>query len=213
MMKTFRFAIGLLILLTACGVVKVGKSAHQLRATNLGFEEGSSGVGNPSSWSFGSADQTQWELAIDTQEKRTGKQAVRIRSTVTDPSGSAGPKQCVQTPAEAKALQFSGFLKTKEVAGSREDSDESGAGLIIRIEDQADTGEPGRHRSFDNMNWRWQPGEDRHADNRRIYGDSDWTLKSVKLVVPSAAGNTCFGVLLLSAGVVWGDDLKLEYTS
>jgi hypothetical protein len=199
-----------LLLLAGCGLVKVGKSSQQLRATNLGFEEGSSGVGNPPYWSFGNADQTQWELATDTQEKRTGKQAVRIRSTVADPSGSAGPKQCVQTPAEAKALQFSGFLKTKGVAGSREDLDESGAGLIIRIADQPDTGE---QRSFDNMKWRWQPGEDRHVDNRRVYGDSDWTLKSVKLLVPSAAGNTCFGALLLSAGVVWADDLKLEYSS
>jgi hypothetical protein len=203
------FVLGLLPLLACSGVVRVGKSSQQLRATNLGFEMGSPGIGIPSAWTIGNANRSHFEWATDPDEKRSGSQALRIRSVVSS-SGFGGVTQCVETPGEANALQYSGFLKTKDVGGSPEDTDESGAGLWIRVADKRDIAE---EVSFDNMYVRWGPGEDRRVDNRRVYGTSDWTQKTVKLVVPSTGGRTCFGVLMSSDGTLWADDLKLEYNS
>lgn len=209
MMKISRVTALGLLLLAACGVVRVGKSSHQLRATNLGFELGSPGIGVPSAWAIGNANTTQFEWATATDEKRSGAQALRIRSVVSPASGFGGVTQCVEPPNETRSLHYSGFLKTKDVSGSLQHSEDSGAGLWIRIGDQSGT----KDLVFDNMYSRWGHGEDPRVDNRRVYGTSDWAKKSVELSVPSNRGKTCFGVLLSSTGTLWADDLKLAYGS
>jgi hypothetical protein len=209
MIRLSRISAVVLLLPAACGLVTVGKSSQQLRATNLGFEDGAPGIGIPSAWSPGNANMTQYEWATDSDEKRSGSQALRIRSIASDASGFGGVTQCVEPPNETSTLQYSGFLKTKDVSGSTQESGDSGAGLWIRIGDQSGT----RDLVFDNMYSRWGPGEDQRVDNRRVYGTSDWVGKTVKLTVPSKRGKTCFGVLLSSSGILWADDLKLEYTS
>lgn len=198
----------IVLLLSACGVVRVSQSSSQFNASNMGFEDGPGGVGMPSAWGYGNSSRTSYEWASDSEVKQSGEQALRIRSITGTPGGFGGVTQCVNTPDRVSSLRYSGFLKTDQVSGAPEDGSASGAGLWIRVANEPDTDEV----SFDNMYQRHEPGVAQFIDDRRLHGTSDWTRQTTQLAIPAERGRTCFGVLMSSSGTMWADDLKLEYS-
>jgi len=199
------FALGLL-LLSACGVVRVSQSSSQFNSSNMGFEDGPGGIGMPSAWTYGDSSRTSYEWASDSGTKQSGEQALRIRSAVETPGGFGGVTQCVNTPDDTPSVVYTGFVKTENVAGVPGDG--NGAGLWIRVANATEGG----NVSFDNMYSRHEPGVPRFTDDRRLRGTTDWTRQTTQLAIPAERGRTCFGVLMSSSGTMWADELKLEYT-
>ncbi len=194
-----------LLMLAGCGVVRVSQSASQVRAVNLGFEEGAAGPGMPSAWSYGNSSPTSYEWASDDAVKRSGQRSLRIRAIGDAPAGFGGVTQCIRTPKNASVVRYSGYLKTEKASAAVGE----GAGLWIRIANEEDTDDI----AFDNMHSRHEPGTPETMEDRRLHGDTDWTRQEIELKIPKERGRTCFGALMDGPGTFWADDLKIEFSS
>src|SRR5262245_48304146 len=83
-----------------------------------------------------------------------------------------------------KRVRLSGYVKGENIAQY--------SGLWMRMDGA------GYSLNFDNMS------------NRPIKGTTDWKKYEVVLDVPEESVRITFGILLMGAGQVWVDDLRLE---
>lgn len=153
------------------------------QGVNLGFEAASaSDPAHPSGWSTGGAG---YEFVLDTVAYE-GSRSLRIAST--GPGTFAAATQALAADSlRGLRLRLTGYIRTQEVTNGY-------AGLWLRIDGA------NRERLFlDNMN------------DRGATATGDWTEFSVEVVVPQAAAQIVFGVLLSGNGTAWVDELGLEY--
>jgi hypothetical protein len=156
-------------------------------AENLDFEGPAEATGLPESWGGGGPE---YELAIDKSVAHQGKQSGRVSYVGTGEPEKPGFGTLTQgispDPFRGKRVRYSGYVRTKNVAGS--------AGLWMRV----DGSEQGRSLSFDNMM------------DRGIVGTSDWKKYEIVLDVPKEATAIYFGMLVSGKGTAWVDDLHFE---
>jgi erythromycin esterase len=142
-------------------------------------------AGQPSQW-FGTQP-GQFEIGTDYGVQRSGRASVyiltRTRAVFGDQFGVLN--QSVRADAyRGSRVRLSGWLRTSAVTGQ-------GARLWLRSDGAAP-------QAFDNMN------------DRPLVGTAEWREVSIVADIPENAIGIIYGVMMVSPGVVWADDLKLE---
>jgi erythromycin esterase len=142
-------------------------------------------IGFPQLW--GGTPIGQFEVGTDNVVVHSGRASAFIRATtsrvLTGQFGTLG--QSMRADAyRGTRVRLSGWLRTVGVSGE-------GAGLWLRADGP-------ESQPFDNM------------ANRRIATASNWTSVSIVADIPQNAIGLAFGVLMVSPGIVWADDLQLE---
>ena len=141
--------------------------------------------GLPPQW-FGSAPQ-QFEVGLDSDVKRGGRSSAYIRTLTRKVLASQFGVLTQTIRADAyrgSRVRFSGWLRTSDVTGE-------GASLWFRSDGLGP-------QPFDNM------------QIRRLTGTDDWREVSIVADIPDDAIGFAFGVIMVSPGIVWADDLRLE---
>lgn len=153
---------------------------------NLGFEEFNADSGRLVSWNVKPGKSYSGPVfSIDKEVKHSGLQSLSITRSVTDTATSFTPVS-VFIPARfnGNKVTFSGWLKTENVAGYVE--------LWFRIDDKN-----GKVLRLVNH------------PRGVLKGTTDWTEYTMTVDLPEDADHFRFGFLIVGAGQVWGDDLKL----
>ena len=150
-------------------------------------------VGTPSGWSFDAPRKAEFEVGLDKNIAHSGTQSAYMCSKVKNPKPFAYLMQCFN-PHEylGKRLRMSAWVKTKSV--------ESACQLWIRVDVE------GRSTN------RTGVCHDNMAD-RPIQGSTDWTQYDLVVDVPKKSYNIDFGLMLLSSGEAWLDDITFESVS
>jgi len=136
-------------------------------------------------WFMAGSDPRDYELGIDTNVTRNGKNSGYIKANVAEPRGFGTMMQMFKANDYLnKRMRFSAYVKSEEI--------EAWAGLWMRID--------GQHGSlgFDNM------------QNRPIKGTTDWQKYEVVLDVPPESVNIAFGILLEGKGQAWLSGVQFE---
>lgn len=142
----------------------------------------------PTGWRAGELEgaSTDYVVGVDTACFHSGHAAGYIRAVSADPAGFGVLSQRFQAQAFCGArIRLSGYIRVAGVTGW--------AGLWMRVD-----GKDGELQRFDNM------------EQRPVKGTSEWVRREVVLDVPRDAYAIAIGALLVGAGQVWLDDLRLE---
>src|SRR5687767_242322 len=142
-------------------------------------------VGFPAQW-FGSLP-TQFEIGTDNGVTRGGQASAYIRTRTRSVFGDqfGVMNQSVRADAyRGSRVRLSGWIRSYGLTGQ-------GAGLWLRSDGPAP-------QAFDNM------------DGRRLVGTGEWREVSIVADIPENAIGIVYGVMMVSPGVIWADDLKLE---
>lgn len=198
MMNTSSFAM------VACAASLALACAGEARATtspivNPGFESTKPGVnGNPEGWAtFQHAGPVSFDFSLDSGEKKSGTQSLRIKRIGPEVYGSA--TQVVPAGAMAgKTVRLSAWVRTEAErpadgkGGEAPKSRGPGAGLMLIAVRGSSILES------DLMN------------KRQIRGTTPWTRYSIELAIPARATGVEIGAMLQGTGTVWIDDFELE---
>src|SRR5688572_32210975 len=141
--------------------------------------------GLPPQW-FGSAPQ-QFEVGLDSDVKRGGRSSAYIRTLTRKVLANQFGVLTQTVRADAyrgSRVRLSGWLRTSDVTGG-------GASLWLRSDGLG-------LQPFDNM------------EVRRLTGTEDWREVSIVADIPEDAVGMAFGVIMVSPGILWADDLRLE---
>jgi hypothetical protein len=139
------------------------------------------------SWFMAGSDPGDYELGIDTNVTRNGKNSGYMKARVAEPRGFGTMMQMFKAnDYRNKRMRFSASVKSEGI--------EAWAGLWMRI----DGPEEGKHLAFDNM------------QNRPIKGTTDWQKYEVVLNVPPESVNIAFGILLEGKGQAWLSGVQFE---
>jgi len=141
--------------------------------------------GLPPQW-FGSAP-GQFEAGLDSDIRRGGRTSAYIRTLTRKVFGDQFGVLTQTVRADAyrgTRVRLSGWLRTSGLTGD-------GAGLWFRSDGVGP-------QPFDNMGV------------RRLTGTGDWREVSIVADIPDDAVGMAFGVIMVSPGIVWADDLRLE---
>jgi hypothetical protein len=139
------------------------------------------------SWFMAGSDPQDYELGIDANVVRNGKNSGYLKAKVAEPRGFGTMMQMFKaTDYLNKRMRFSAFVKSEGI--------EAWAGLWMRIDD------PQQHSplGFDNM------------QNRPIKGTTDWHKYEVVLDVPQESVAIAFGILLTGKGQAWLSEVQFE---
>jgi erythromycin esterase len=143
-------------------------------------------AGLPPQW-FGGGPIGQFEIGTDQGVFRGGRNSVYILTKTSRvlENQFAALTQSVRADAyRGRRVQLSGWIRSEKLTGA-------GAGLWLRSDGPAP-------QQFDNM------------AERRIQGTGSWREVSIVADIPDNAIGIAFGLIMVSPGVVWADDLKLE---
>jgi hypothetical protein len=139
------------------------------------------------SWFMAGSDPQDYELGIDANVVRNGKNSGYLKAKVAEPRGFGTMMQMFKANDYLnKRMCFSAFVKSEGI--------EAWAGLWMRIDG------PGQHNplGFDNM------------QNRPIKGTTDWQKYEVVLDVPQESVAIAFGILLTGKGQAWLSEVQFE---
>ena len=139
------------------------------------------------SWFMAGSDPQDYELGIDANVVRNGKNSGYLKAKVAEPRGFGTMMQMFKaTDYLNKRMRFSAFVKSEGI--------EAWAGLWMRIDG------PQQHSTlgFDNM------------QNRPIKGTTDWHKYEVVLDVPQESVAIAFGILLTGKGQAWLNEVQFE---
>jgi hypothetical protein len=184
--------LGLLLLVTACGAVRlVPPEEMRAQPRNLDFEGGTYAGAVPNGWYVGRGPRAgtpdQYSYRLDHGVRHTGRSSLLISVAAERPRGHGGLGQCLYQPeGERRRVRLSGYVKTSGVGGD-------GASLYIVATDDRRKG-----FAFQNM------------AGRRARGTSTWTRHAVEIHVGEDAVQLCFGFFLEGPGSAWVDDLSLR---
>lgn len=137
----------------------------------------------PEGWSQAGKNITDYEVGVDKQVNRDGKNCAYIKSIVPSPKEYTTLMQ--ETKADVKRVRLSVFIKAEDVKGW--------AGLWMRADGNND-----KTLAFDN------------TQDRPIKGTSDWKKYEIVLDVPEESIMIYYGVLLEGKGKIWMGDLQVE---
>jgi erythromycin esterase len=141
--------------------------------------------GLPPQW-FGSAP-TQFEVGLDSDVRRGGRASAYIRTRTRLVFGDQFGVLTQTMRADAyrgSRVRFSAWLRTSRTTGE-------GVGLWFRSDGVGP-------QPFENM------------DGRRLTGTEDWREVSIVADIPDDAIGFAFGVISVSPGITWADDLRFE---
>jgi hypothetical protein len=139
------------------------------------------------SWFMDGNDPQDYELGIDANEVRNGKNSGYLKSIIAEPKGFGTMMQMFKANDYLnKRMRFSAFMKSEGI--------EAWAGLWMRI----DGPRPQSPLGFDNM------------ENRPIKGTTNWHKYEVVLDVPQESVAIAFGILLTGKGQVWLSEVQFE---
>ncbi len=144
-------------------------------------------IGAPQLW--GGTSNESFEIGNDYGVKHDGRASAFIRTLVPKLLSNQFGTLTQAIRADAflgRRVKLSGWLRTTGPIG------DDGAGLWLRVDGASST-------VFDNM------------DNRRIMAATEWREVSIVAHVPDDAIGVVYGVVFKSPGIVWVDDLKLEF--
>ena len=138
------------------------------------------------SWFIAGSDPQDYEIGIDINVTRNGKNSGYLKAKVAEPRGFGTMMQMFKANDYLnKRMRFSTYVKSKGI--------EAWAGLWMRIDGPAQ-----RQLGFDNM------------QNRPIKGTADWQKYEVVLDVPAESVNIAFGILQTEKGQVWLSGVQFE---
>lgn len=141
--------------------------------------------GLPPQW-FGSPA-LQFEVGLDYDVRRGGRASAYIRTNTRAVFGGQFGVLTQTLRADAyrgSRVRLSGWLRT---------SNTSGEGVSLWFRSDGIGAQP-----FDNM------------EGRRLTGTDDWREVSIVADVPDDAIGLAFGIISVSPGIAWADDLRLE---
>lgn len=127
-----------------------------------------------------------YTFMADTQQARSQPSSARIQRYGQEIFGLLEQEVRVKPEWIGKTARLSGHLKSAGVSGT-------GGALVL----QARLG--GGAILVHN-----------HMDDRRVRGDTPWTLYTVEIKLPPNAWSLRVGVLLEDGGTLWADDLALD---
>lgn len=151
---------------------------------NLDFEFRDPGSHLPQYWyTFGES----FKIAIDSLEKKSGEFSLKMERSGLRKDDTVGVFLGVLPvePFLGKNVEYRGWIKTENVKNGY-------AGLWLRTD-----GEYLELIDLENM------------DDRRLFGDNDWTQVSIKMDVSSETININYGGEFKGEGMVWFDNLEL----
>ena len=155
------------------------------------------------SWFMAGSDPEDYELGIDANAVRNGKNSGYLKAKGAEPRGFGAMMQKLKAKGAEprgfgtmmqkflaneylnKRMRFSAFVKSEGI--------EAWAGLWMRID-----GPLPYSLRFDNM------------ENRPIKGTTDWHKYDVVLDVPQESVAIALGILLVGKGQVWISEVQFE---
>ena len=176
-------------LLLALLLAPIAALAAPVTLVNPGFESKKPGEGgNPEGWAaIQHAGTESYDFALDSGQKRSGTQSMRIKKIGPEPWGTM-----VQIldgrPYAGKTVRLSGWIRTDAIPEGRN----TGAGLVLMAL---------RGGSF-------IANED--MKKKRVRGTTDWKQYTIELKLPPATTRLELGASLEGAGTMWIDDFQLE---
>ena len=176
-------------LLLAVLLAPLAAIAAPVALVNPGFESKKPGEGgNPEGWvAIQHAGEESYDFALDSGQKRSGTQSMRIKKIGPEPYGTI-TQVLDGRPYAGKKVKLSGWIRSDAIAEGRG----AGAGLVLMAL---------RGSSFLAHEFMKQ---------QRVRGTTDWTLYTIELKVPPATTRLELGAMLEGAGTVWVDDFQLE---
>ena len=162
--------------------------ATPVTLVNPGFESKNPGEGgNPEGWvAIQHAGAESYDFALDSGQKRSGTQSLRIKKIGPEPYGTMS-QVLAGAPYAGKTVRLSGWIRTADVSDGR-----GGAALVL----MALRGSSFLAHEF--------------MKRSRIRGTTDWTRYTIELKVPPATTRLELGAMLEGAGTIWIDDFELE---
>lgn len=139
------------------------------------------------SWYMAGSDPQDYELGIDANMIRNGKNSGYLKAKVAEPRGFGTMMQMFKANEYLnKRMRYSAFVKAEGIEGW--------AGLWMRIDGSQRHGS----LSLDNM------------QNRPIKGTTDWHKYEVVLDVPEESIAIALGILLTGKGQAWISEVQFE---
>lgn len=190
MTRTIHLAVAMLaaFLASDAGAAKVAKVA----IVNPGFESTKPGVnGNPEGWAtFQHAGPVSYDFVLDSGEKKSGTQSLRIHKFGPEVYGSA--TQVVPAGAMAgKKVRLSAWVRTKDIPSGREVRGAGAALVLVAVQGSAIL-------------------ESEMMRGSKLRGTTPWTRHTIELAIPARATGVEVGAMLQGGGTAWIDDLELE---
>jgi hypothetical protein len=171
---------------------------------NPGFESTKPGVnGNPEGWAtFQHAGPVSFDFSLDSGQKKSGTQSLRIKRIGPEVYGSA--TQVVPAGAMAgKTVRLSAWVRT-EVDKAPSADGEGG---------EASKGRKGRGPGAGLVLIAVRGSSILESELMRksqIRGTTPWTRYSIELAIPASATGVEIGAMLQGEGTLWIDDVELE---
>lgn len=166
-----------------------GASAAPVPLVNPGFESLRPGIeGHPEGWTgIQHAGEESYDFALDSGQRRTGTQSMRIKRIGPEPYGSI--MQVIDgTPLAGRTVRLSAWMRSEAVA------EKGGGGAALTL--TAMRGSSIIAYEF--------------MKRSRVRGTRDWTRVSIDLALPARTTRIELGAMLEGDGTVWVDDFELE---
>ena len=162
--------------------------AAPVTLNNPGFESTKPGEGgNPEGWvAIQHAGAESYDFALDSGQKRSGTQSMRVRKIGPEPYGTI-TQVLNGGPYAGKTVRLSGWIRVEGVPERSE-----GAGLVL----MALKGSSFLAHEF--------------MKKSRARGSADWKQYTIELKLPPATTRLELGATLEGAGTMWVDDFTLE---
>jgi len=163
--------------------------AAPVALVNPGFESKNPGEGgNPEGWvAIQHAGDESYDFALDSGQKRSGTQSMRIKRIGPEPYGTIA--QILDgAPYAGKTVRLSAWIRTESIPDGRN----TGAALVLAAM------RGGSFLAHDFMT------------RSRVRGTTDWQRYSIELKLPPATTRLELGAMLEGAGTLWVDDFEME---
>ena len=163
--------------------------AAPVALVNPGFESKNPGEGgNPEGWvAIQHAGAESYDFALDSGQKRSGTQSMRIKQIGPEPYGTIA--QVLDGGRYAgRTVRLSAWIRTESIPDGRN----TGAALVLTAM------RGGAILAHDFM------------ARDRVRGTTDWQRYTIQLRLPPATTRLELGAMLEGAGTLWVDDFELE---
>lgn len=156
---------------------------------NPGFESKEPGEGGfPRGWAaFQHAGEESYDFVLDSGQKKSGEQSLRIRNIGREPYGTIA-QVLPAGPFTGRTVRLSAWMRTEGIPERRG----RGAGLVL-LALRGST-----YLAHEAMK------------TSRVHGTTDWKLYTIELALPPAATRLEIGATLEGGGTLWVDDFELE---
>jgi beta-lactamase regulating signal transducer with metallopeptidase domain len=166
-------------------LLAIAASTGELRAQAAGSSTSIITTIAPEGWWKNGTAPNAYVVGVDPTQPKIKAVSAYVKSIEPQIDGFGGMMQmCSAENYLGKRLCFNAMMKTSNVKSAQ---------LWFRVD-----GPNGRSIEFDNMN------------NRPLRGNTDWTLCTIVLDIPTDATNLAYGFFILGTGQAWVNNAKLE---